>query len=454
MDKSIFRAYDIRGIIGKTLFPQDAFAIGKAFASYVIVKKGKNPKIAVGYDGRHSSPELKENLIKGIISIGAEALDVGIGPTPMLYFAVRKHELSGGVMITGSHNPPEYNGFKFMCGKEALFGDDIQELGRIIEKGGFLRGDGKSGKLSVFTDFVDVLAAAYAGKKELKIAWDAGNGAAGEVMQALTKKLPGKHILLNEKIDGNFPAHHPDPSEYKNLIQLIYAVKKEKCDIGIAFDGDGDRVGAVDNHGRMILNDHMMMMFAEDVLKTNPGATIIADVKASQSLFDRVEKLGGKPIIWKTGHSFIKQKMVETKAKFAGEMSGHIFFADRYYGYDDGIYAAVRLLNIIADSDKSSSGIIDDLPSAVNTPEMRIEVPEERKFVVIEEVKERLKKSGVRFSDIDGVRVMTADGWWVLRASNTQAALSARCEAKDESALTGIKNELEMQLKLSGITIG
>jgi len=300
---SIIRAYDIRGIVGETLHEDDAFAIGRAFGTYVIHDLGNSaPKIAVGYDGRKSSPALKEKLVEGIASTGAEVIEVGIGPSPMLYFAVKKLGLDGGVMITGSHNPPTHNGFKFMLNKRVFFGEDIAELGRVAESGSFIEGEGSVTKKSVFDDYVSAVVEGYESSNILKVAWDPGNGAAGDVVAAAVKKLPGEHILLNEKIDGSFPAHHPDPSEPENLKQLIEVVKNEGCDLGVAFDGDGDRVGAVDGQGRILFGDQLMVFFARDVLEIKPGATIIADVKASQSLFDFITKMGGKPLIWKTGH--------------------------------------------------------------------------------------------------------------------------------------------------------
>ena len=458
LHQSILRAYDIRGIVGETLREDDAYSIGRAFASYVINKSGKSsPEIAVAFDGRESSPIFADKLSKGIEEAGAKVKTVGIGPTPMLYFAVRSKNLDGGVMITGSHNPPEYNGFKFMLAKEAMFGQEIQELGRIIERESFVSGKGERENINVTEDFLTTLLSAFSSNstnsKPLKVAWDAGNGAAGDITAALCRKLPGNHILLNEKIDGTFPAHHPDPSEAKNLEQLIDVVMREKCDLGIAFDGDGDRIGAVDDRGRIIWGDQLMILYAKDVLEEKPGATIIADVKASQSLFDEIKRMGGNPIIWKTGHSFIKSKMLETGAALAGEMSGHIFFADKYYGYDDALYAAVRLLNLLAKSGRKFSELVNELPQMHNTPEIRINCPDERKFLVIEEIKLRLTSSGANFSDIDGVRVMTEEGWWLLRASNTQAALVARCEANTLENLVKMKDLLKVSFSESGVDI-
>ena len=441
---SLFREYDIRGIVGETLFAEDAFFIGQSYGT----KVGAGAKIAVGRDGRLSSPDMHKALCEGLMSAGCNVIDIGIGPTPMVYFTVWQQDLQGGIMVTGSHNPPTHNGFKFMLGKESLYGAGIKEL---AAGGKEAASKGKTEKLAIFGTYVDALAAALTGKKSLKAAWDAGNGAAGEAMAALVKKLPGTHILLNEVIDGTFPNHHPDPTVPKNLEQLIETVLKEKCDVGLAFDGDADRIGVVDGQGRILWGDQLMQLFAADVLKDKPGSTIIADVKASQNLFDEIARLGGKPMMWKTGHSLVKAKMKETKAPLAGEMSGHIFFADKNFGYDDGIYAAVRLLIILAYSDKSLSQMFDAMPKAFNTPEIRIECTEERKFKIIEEITAKLKADGTKFDNTDGVRVTTAEGWWLLRASNTQAVLVARAEAKKEADLPALVEKIKSTLASCGL---
>ena len=446
---SLFREYDIRGIVGETLFAHDATFIGKSYGSMVIATFGPGAKVAVGRDGRLSSPDMHKALCDGLLSVGCNVIDIGIGPTPMVYYTVWKRDLQGGVMVTGSHNPPTHNGFKFMLGKDSLYGAGIREL---ADSGDWVvSGKGKLEKLNIFNLYVSALAAAFTGTKALKVAWDAGNGAAGEVMVELVKRLPGQHICLNEVIDGTFPNHHPDPTVPKNLAQLIATVKKEQCDVGIAFDGDADRVGVVDGQGRILWGDQLMQLFAADVLKDKPGSTIIADVKASQNLFDEIGRLGGKPLMWKTGHSLVKAKMKETKAPLAGEMSGHIFFADKNYGYDDGIYAAVRLLNILAYSDKTLSQLFDDMPKAYNTPEMRIECTEEHKFKIIDEITAKLWRDKVRFDNTDGVRVMTPQGWWLLRASNTQAVLVARAEAKQAADLPELVEKIKATLAACGL---
>ncbi len=446
---SIIREYDIRGIVGETLSVDDAWFIGRAFGT--IIRENKGSRVCVGYDGRLSSPEMEAALINGLAACGVEVLRIGRGPTPMLYYSVHELGADGGIMVTGSHNPSQYNGFKMMIGRNPFFGKDIKRLESIAKRGGFATGEGSIKDAAVFHQYVERLADEWSGTRKLTVAWDAGNGASGEVLQSLTERLPGRHILLNEVIDGTFPAHHPDPTVPENLVQLQQAVRENKCDLGIAFDGDGDRIGVVDGKGRIIWGDQLMMIYAEDILDGLPGATIIADVKASQTLFDRVAELGGNPLMWRTGHSLIKKKMVETGSPLAGEMSGHIFFADRYYGFDDAQYAAVRLLNILDASPRPLSVLRDLMPPVINTPELRFECPDDRKFNVIEEVRSRLMLNGADVNTIDGVRVRTADGWWLLRASNTQAVLVARCESHSDKGLQRLKHALAAQLRESEV---
>ena len=449
-EPTVLREYDIRGVVGETLSEDDARAVGRAFATRVH-RAGAGRRVCVGYDGRLSSPAFEAALVDGLARGGLEVLRVGRGPTPMLYYAVFHHDADGGVMVTGSHNPPDQNGFKFMLGKGSFYGDEIAGLGRIAAAADYVAGEGTGAAAPLLDDYVARLAADFTGGRELKVAWDAGNGAAGEAMVMLTERLPGAHLLLNETIDGSFPAHHPDPTVPENLAQLIDLVRGEGCDLGIAFDGDGDRIGVVDEGGRILWGDQLLAVLAADVLGRNPGATIVADVKASQVLFDRIAELGGQPLMWRTGHSLIKAKMAETGAPLAGEMSGHIFFADGYYGFDDALYAAVRLLSTIAGADASLGALRDGLPAMDNTPELRFPCREARKFAVVDEVAGRLRAAGAAFSDIDGVRVATADGWWLLRASNTQAVLVARCEARDAAGLARLKAGLAAQLVASGV---
>ncbi len=394
---------------------------------------------------------LEAALVKGLTESGIDVLRVGRGPTPMVYYATVTQGVDGSVMLTGSHNPPNYNGFKMMLGKKSFFGKDIQHLGEISAAGAWKSGAGQIRTVSITEEYIARLAKDYDGEHALTVVWDAGNGATGEVLVELVTRLPGKHVLLNEVIDGNFPAHHPDPTEPHNLVQLQDKVAEEKADLGIAFDGDGDRIGVVDGQGRILWGDQLMVILAGDVLTRHPGGTIIADVKASQVLFDQIAALGGVPLMWRTGHSLIKSKMAEIGAPLAGEMSGHIFFADRWYGFDDALYAAVRLLGILGRSKESVAQLRDKLPAVLNTPELRFPCSETRKFAVIDEVKARLQQQGAEVSAIDGVRVKTADGWWLLRASNTQDVLVARVESGDQAGLDRLKQALVAELTKSGI---
>ncbi|HWA46868.1 MAG TPA: phosphomannomutase/phosphoglucomutase [Dongiaceae bacterium] len=453
--RSILREYDIRGIVGETLFEADAEWIGRAYGTVLTRKLGRTPIIALGRDGRLSSPQMAAALLRGLTSTGAKVLDVGCGPTPMAYFAVYHLETDGGIMVTGSHNPPTHNGFKMMIGRKPFYGAAIQQLATLAASNDVMRGSGTQESRPVLTAYVDRLASELADVdlSGLAIGWDAGNGAAGEAMTLLTKKLPGKHVLLHERIDGTFPAHHPDPTEPKNLVDLQQAVAQQKLDLGIAFDGDGDRIGTIDAKGRILWGDQMLAILARDVLKDRPGGTIIADVKASQVLFDEVARLGGKPMMWKTGHSLIKVKMAEVQSPLGGEMSGHIFFADRFYGFDDALYAAVRLLKAVVRHGGDLAALRDQLPTLVSTPELRFECADERKFKVVEQVRDRLKGEAATFDDIDGVRVNTRDGWWLLRASNTQAVLVARAEARDQAGLARLKSSLCRHLESSGVAV-
>ena len=449
LDPSILRAYDIRGVVGRTLSADGARAIGRAFGTEIARRGGA--RVCVGRDGRLSSPELEAALVDGLMRAGMRVLRIGLGPTPMLYFAAKTLAADAGVMVSGSHNPPEYNGFKLVTRGGAFFGDDIRALGRTVEEGRFASGRGACEDRHVLDAYVARLAADFDGGRPLKVAWDAGNGAAGRAMEMLCARLPGEHVLLNAEIDGTFPAHHPDPTVPENLAQLRAAVADRGCELGIAFDGDGDRIGIVDSAGRILWGDQIMILLAREILAANPGATIIADVKASQTLFDEIARLGGRPLMWRTGHSLIKAKMEETGARLAGEMSGHIFIADRYYGYDDALYAAVRILGCVSRGAETLAGIRDRLPALVNTPEIRIPCPDARKFAVVDEVRDRLRADGAEVDDIDGVRVRTGDGWWLLRASNTQDALVARCEAGDTAGLERLKAALGGMLRASGV---
>lgn len=442
------REYDVRGIIGETLTEDDARALGRGFGTRV--RRAGGTKVAVGYDGRLSSPMLEAALVGGLTSAGVDVVRIGLGPTPMLYYAVHALQADGGIQVTGSHNPPNYNGFKMMLGHAPFFGADIQDLGRMAAEEDWEEGVGTSEQVDIMDQYVDRLLQNFDGGA-YNIAWDAGNGAAGPVVEKLAARLPGRHVLLFTDVDGTFPNHHPDPTVEANLADLRAAVANEKLDFGLAFDGDGDRIGAIDGEGRVIWGDQLLAILAEDVLKSVPGATIIADVKASKALFDRVAELGGKPLMWKTGHSLIKAKMKEVGSPLAGEMSGHVFFAHEYYGFDDALYAAIRLIQATHHLGGSLTALRGAMPDMINTPEMRFGCPEERKFAVVAEVLDRLRAEGATVDETDGARVTTADGWWLLRASNTQAVLVARAEAETPEALERLKGTIDAQLAASGI---
>ncbi len=447
-DPTSLREYDIRGVVGKTLGPQDAHAIGRGFATHV--RRAGGTRVAVGYDGRVSSPTLEAALIDGLTKGGVDVVRIGLGPTPMLYYAEATLEVDGGIQITGSHNPADYNGFKMVLQRRPFFGEDIQSLGKLAETGDWEEGEGTVSQADVIDLYVDRLMQGYAGG-EFRIGWDAGNGAAGEVIEKLVKLLPGEHHTIFTEIDGTFPNHHPDPTEEKNLEDLKRLVKEKNLDFGLAFDGDGDRLGAIDGEGRVVWGDQLLSILAEPVLREEPGATIIADVKASQMLYDRIAELGGNPLMWKTGHSLIKTKMKETNAPLAGEMSGHIFFAHDYYGFDDAQYAAVRLIRAVRVLGGSLTALKDAMPVMVNTPEMRFQSSEDRKFKVVEEVLARLEEAGADVNKTDGARVNTPEGWWLLRASNTQDVLVARAEAKDQAGLDRLMGMINEQLAQSGV---
>ena len=453
---TILREYDIRGVVGTHLNESAAHAIGRAFGTVLARRGGKT--VCLGYDGRVSSPGFAAAAADGLSAAGLTVWRVGRGPTPMLYFSVFQFGADGGLMVTGSHNPPDQNGFKMTLGPALgampLFGGEIQALGELVRKSDYASGKGAISERPAFADYIaQLVAEAGSGGKKLTVVWDAGNGAAGEAMLALTRKLPGRHVALFAEIDGRFPNHHPDPTVAANLADLQAAVRKEKADFGVAFDGDGDRIGLVDGRSRILWADQLMVLFARDVLAARPGNPVIADVKASQVLFDEIAKAGGKPVMYKTGHSLIKAKMKELKAPLAGEMSGHIFFADRNKGYDDGLYAAVRLVRIMSRADFSFADFLDRLPPVVNTPELRFAVPAERKWAIIDEVKGRLAAAKAEIDGIDGVRVKTRDGWWLLRASNTQDVLVARCEAADAAGLARLKAQLQHELAASGLAL-
>lgn len=450
------REYDIRGIIGETLGNDDAYAIGRGFGT--LIARAGGTAVATGYDGRTSSPMLEDALIEGLNDAGVSAISIGMGPTPMLYYAeCVLEQVQGGIEITGSHNPANYNGFKMVFQGRPFFGADIQKLGAMAASGDWETATddavGNIERIDIIDEYVARLTKNFTGSA-MKIGWDAGNGAAGPVIEKLTANLPGEHHLLYTDVDGSFPNHHPDPTEEKNLADLKALVAEKNLDFGVAFDGDGDRIGAIDGQGRVIWGDQLLQIYAEDVLKSEPGSTIIADVKASQALYDRIAALGGKPLMWKTGHSLIKSKMKDVSSPLAGEMSGHVFFKHDYYGFDDAPYAAIRLIQAATNIGKSVTQLRSDMVEMINTPEMRFQVDESRKFTVIEEILERLAASGADVNNTDGARVNTDDGWWLLRASNTQDVLVARAEAKSKDGLERLMAQIDEQLALSGLERG
>jgi phosphomannomutase len=450
---SILREYDIRGTVDETLNATDCYFIGRSFGT--VVKKNGGQKVAVGFDGRASSVEFSNAVIKGLNECGLDVENVGLGPTPMIYFAMKLRNLDAAVVITGSHSPLAYNGVKMALKNRPFYGQDVQDLGKLAALGDFATGTGTTVDFDIQDIYVDRLLQDYTGTKNLRVAWDCGNGSAGEIIRRLTKKLSGVHILLFDEIDGTFPNHHPDPTVAKNLVDLQKAVLDNQCDVGIGFDGDGDRIGAVDADGTILWADLLMAVYAAEVLKTNPRATIVADVKSSRVLFDEITRLGGTPLMWNTGHSLIKAKMLEIGAPLAGELSGHICFADKYYGFDDAPYCAIRLLNILSHADQPLSALTAHLPKMHYTPEVRFHVPASRKFEITPEILNRLRSANqqdIAINDIDGVRVTTPDGWWLVRPSNTEDLLTMRAEGFTSEGLERLKAQLVTELGSSGIT--
>jgi len=450
-DPSILRAYDVRGVVGQTLTSADARALAGAFAA--TVRREGGDRVALGYDGRLSSPDLAAAVCEGLRAGGVDVLDIGCGPTPMLYFAVHHTAAHSGIQVTGSHNPPDHNGLKLMRGLETLYGDAIQELGRIAGHGIEASPPGRRFPTPVRDAYVARILADAPTRCGLRVGWDPGNGATGVVVPDVLAGLPGQHHTINAEPDGTFPNHHPDPTVPENLRQLAELVRSRQCDLGFAFDGDGDRLGVVDRDGRILWGDEIMLLIARDVLTRHPRQPIIADVKASRVLFDGIAAAGGDPVMGATGHSLVKAEMQRRGAAFAGEMSAHFFFADGWYGFDDGLYAAVRVLEILARTGQDLAVFKDSLPAVANTPEIRIPCEAARKWSTVREIAQRLKAVDARVTEIDGVRVDTADGWWLLRASNTQDVLVARCEGRDAAALQSLKSDLRDHLERNDIAI-
>ncbi len=459
---SIFREYDVRGIVGKDLTPDAAQSIGRAYGT--MARQRECRTVALGRDGRLTSPDLRDRVLAGITSTGVNVVDIGVCPTPLLYFALYELPVDGGVMVTGSHNAAEYNDFKMCLEKTALYGQDIQELKRLIETGSYASGSGTVSTASLIPSYLRYFKEHFAGLdgKRMHVVVNCGNGAASLVAKAALEQLGCRVTGLHDDLDGRFPNHHPDPTVVENLQDLIQAVKHHRADVEFAYDGDADRIGTIDEKGAIVWGDRLLLIFARDLLKDRPGSTVISDAKASQCLYEDIRKRGGNGVMWKTGHSVMKAKMKEEKATLAGEISGHMFFADRYFGYDDAIYASCRLIEILSKAQTPFSSLLVDLPPTQVTPEIRMECPDDVKFLVVEAVRNRLVKTARRHNSpnashsnavirevitIDGVRVCFDDGWGLIRASNTQPALVLRFEANTAERLQAIRTYLEGELE-------
>ena len=447
MNPEMFREYDIRGIVGKDMTEEDVLLIGKGVGSFL--KSYGCSKLNVGRDCRLSSDRYSEKIIEGLRATGCDVLDIGICPTPVFYFSIQHFDAQGGVMVTASHNPKEYNGFKLCIGLDSIHGEDIQKILMIINNQSLIQGKGSLSSADIVTPYREFVENNITLKKSIKVGVDAGNGTAGVVAVPIFRKLGCEVHDIYTGMDGTFPNHEADPTVLKNMQDLIAMVRTKKLDVGIGFDGDGDRIGVVDEKGNIVYGDKLMIIFSREILSRKPGATFISEVKCSKTMYDDIKKHGGRAIMWRTGHSLIKKKMKEEKAELAGEMSGHMFFADRYFGYDDATYAACRLLEILAQSGQKLSELLADVPKTYSTPEIRVECPDDRKFAVVSEVTEYFRKK-YDIIDIDGVRVLFEDGWGLVRASNTQPALVLRFEALSETRLAEIKTLVESTLEELG----
>lgn len=440
---SIFREYDIRGIAGRDLLSPDIETLGRAIGTYLIRRKGK--RVNLGRDCRLSSPRLHDALLRGLLHAGCAVTDIGVIPSPLLYYSVYKFGADGGVMITGSHNPADYNGFKIMAGKDAVFGQDIQDIYNLILNQDFESGASSIQEVDVISPYVEEIPKGFDFKRRIKVVFDAGNGTAGPTLHRLLEKLNVEAVEMFFDMDGTFPNHHPDPTVEQNLDLLKAAVKEHNAELGIAFDGDSDRIGAIDENGEVVWGDQLMLIYAREILTRKPGATFIGEVKCSRIMYDEISRLGGNAIMYKTGHSLIKTKMKEEHAELAGEMSGHIFFADRFYGFDDALYAACRLIEIVAASGQPLSHQLAGLPKLVNTPEIRVDWPDETKFQIVAKVASHFRDL-YPVNEVDGVRVTFPQGWGLLRSSNTQPVLVMRFEAETPELLAGYRAIFESAL--------
>lgn len=439
INPKIFREYDIRGIVGRDLDEPLVEVLGRSMGTYFQARGKKD--VAVGRDCRLSSPSFAKALSAGLLATGCDVTDIGVVPTPLLYFSVFHMKKEAGVMITGSHNPPEHNGFKMMAGHDTLHGAEIQELYEIIRQGRFARGEGRASTLHIVPEYMNYVAGNVRLSRRIKIVVDAGNGTGGAVAVPLFRKMGCEVVDIFCEMDGRFPNHHPDPTLPEAMEDLIRKVRETGAELGVGYDGDADRLGVIDDLGRIIWGDQLLIVFARDILAAIPGAAVISEVKASKVLYDEIERLGGRPIMWRTGHSLIKKKIREEKAPLAGEMSGHIFFADRWFGFDDAIYATARLLEILSRSTVRLSDMLADLPKTFSTPEIRIYASDEVKFEIVEQARRELAAK-YPVIDIDGVRAIFPHGWGLVRASNTQAVIVLRFEADTEEALAAIQKEI------------
>ena len=443
LNPEIFRQYDIRGIAGKDMDDNDVVLLGRGIGTYL--QRQGNTYIAVGRDCRVSSDTYAERLMEGLTATGCRVVDIGMCPTPVSYFAIRHLSTQGAVMVTASHNPADYNGFKICSGVDSVFGEQIQEIRRLIDAGDFEKGQGGIESYEILPPYVEYILDNIELKAPLRVGVDAGNGMGGLTSIPIITNLGCEVFELFAEPDGTFPNHEADPTVAANMQKLVELVKEEHLDVGIGYDGDADRIGVVDSDGSIIYGDQLMILFSREILARKPGAVFISEVKCSQTMYDDIEKNGGRAIMWKTGHSMIKQKMKEVQAELAGEMSGHIFFADRYFGFDDAVYATCRLLEILADTGKTIGEMLADVPRTFNTPEIRVEMPDNVKFKVVERVTDYFRQRE-KVIDIDGARVLFNDGWGLVRASNTQPALVLRFEALSEERLTEIRHTVESAL--------
>jgi phosphomannomutase/phosphoglucomutase len=443
MNPGIFREYDIRGIAGKEFEDGDVVKIGRAYGT--LLERDNNQRVVVGRDCRLTSDNYSALFIEGILSTGCDVIDIGVCPSPVLYFAIHHLKAQGGAMVTASHNPAEYNGFKLMNGHDSIHSEGLQEVRRIIDSGTYAQGQGSFETTDATTPYMAYIQENITLSRPLRIGIDAGNGTGGATALPVLKGLGCEVHDLYCDMDGTFPNHPSDPTVKANMLELMDLVREKKLDLGVGYDGDADRIGVVDEKGNILYGDQLMVIFAREILKRKPGSTFISEVKCSMVMYDDIERHGGRAVMWKTGHSLIKKKMKEENAELAGEMSGHMFFKDRYFGFDDALYATCRLLEIIADTGKTVSQLIEDLPVTFTTPEIRIECDDTKKFDVVAAITERFKKSN-EVIDIDGMRALFEDGWGLVRASNTQPALVLRFEALTQKRLDEIRSTVEMAL--------